>query len=493
MEAMPPSFIDTVEQALGGMDAGVHAVSEANLIRIIDTPHVWGRPMTSSGVSALAAQSVQDMAGIVESIIAGANQHVDIVSLNPPLGVFQKAVENGLAKLAQRIGTAPITIRFLFGYVMLYDTVTKFQERLATFCKENKLPVQTMTILVGQLSTSLAGASWNHAKIVAADGSVALVGGHNLWDGAYGSYPPVHDISVEVRGGAAAHAQQFAEFLWRKGENLLIVKRINQSFALAALAAGTARDQVTLTHPAVPQTQVQQEGGEGWAPGRVLSLGRGGVLGQNASDVAKEQVIKGARSSLYICQQDLMFTGANKEREHLVCHWIAEALLASDTLKVNVVVSPLDAAGGGQQYSWGNGASGTNEFLRRLITEKAASKTKAGGANERLAVAPFCFNEVKFTAEGTDYKWPDPPSGSRCGRMGTVVPTPAIFSSDPAPGNHAKVYIADESCYYVGSDNLYPHNLMEFGYLVEGKAATDLVRDYWNQVWAYSAPHAYKK
>jgi phosphatidylserine/phosphatidylglycerophosphate/cardiolipin synthase-like enzyme len=57
--------------------------------------------------------------------------------------------------------------------------------------------------------------------------------------------------------------------------------------------------------------------------------------------------------------------------------------------------------------------------------------------------------------------------------------------------NHAKVYIIDDAVFYVGSDNLYPNNQQEFGYLVEGSTATArFVTDYWDKLWRYSGRYA---
>ncbi len=37
----------------------MHAISAYNEIQVIDTPHVWGRPMTEEGVAATAGGSVR--------------------------------------------------------------------------------------------------------------------------------------------------------------------------------------------------------------------------------------------------------------------------------------------------------------------------------------------------------------------------------------------------------------------------------------------------
>ena len=44
-----------------------------------------------------------------------------------------------------------------------------------------------------------------------------------------------------------------------------------------------------------------------------------------------------------------------------------------------------------------------------------------------------------------------------------------------------------KAIYYVGSDNLYPHDLFEFGYMVDDIAANKQMYDnYWTNVWKYS-------
>ncbi len=158
-------------------------------------------------------------------------------------------------------------------------------------------------------------------------------------------------------------------------------------------------------------------------------------------------------------------------------------------LVVQIVVSPIDASGAGDQYSWGSGAVGTHKLLCELIRQYDADGMTKSSAVERLHVAPFCFTTVSFQAEGSDYHWPDVPKKVWAGRFGTTVPTPSVISYVPAPGNHAKAFIADDSVFYVGSDNLYPHNLAEFGYLVEGEPVAVFLEHYWDQVWRYSKGH----
>jgi phosphatidylserine/phosphatidylglycerophosphate/cardiolipin synthase-like enzyme len=52
---------------------------------------------------------------------------------------------------------------------------------------------------------------------------------------------------------------------------------------------------------------------------------------------------------------------------------------------------------------------------------------------------------------------------------------------------HAKFWMVDERAFYIGSENLYPAELQEFGYIVEDRsAAAQVRRDYWDQAWKWS-------
>ena len=48
--------------------------------------------------------------------------------------------------------------------------------------------------------------------------------------------------------------------------------------------------------------------------------------------------------------------------------------------------------------------------------------------------------------------------------------------------------MVDDRAFHVGSDNLYPHNLQEFGYLVESASlASEVLTAYWEPLWRFSS------
>jgi hypothetical protein len=47
--------------------------------------------------------------------------------------------------------------------------------------------------------------------------------------------------------------------------------------------------------------------------------------------------------------------------------------------------------------------------------------------------------------------------------------------------------MVDDRLFYIGSDNVYPVNLQEFGYIVDDRrAAAEVLEAYWNTLWQWS-------
>ena len=69
-----------------------------------------------------------------------------------------------------------------------------------------------------------------------------------------------------------------------------------------------------------------------------------------------------------------------------------------------------------------------------------------------------------------------------------------LHSSANVPAyNHSKIYIVDERCFYIGSDNFYVSltdlGLPEFGYLIEDHAQTQsFINNYWARAWRNAKP-----
>jgi murine toxin len=263
---------------------------------------------------------------------------------------------------------------------------------------------------------------------------------------------------------------------------------------------------------------------------RMLSVGKYWV-GLNkdtdflkGSELMKKNLIMNATSSIRMSQMDLISAWKKNWSDHVVCHWIIDSLLLNKYLKVEIVVSPLDAGAGaeGDQYSFGSGARRTFELMEYYMMHEVDTDAPISdptgeriNALKRLFVAPLFYTDqvpANKLVEGDTYKWPDlteaghtltlkqpplseqPPVAGIIGHPARAVADAGGFARaavESAPGNHAKIMIIDDELYVVGSDNLYPGNLSEFNYLIEGvDAVNELINSYWKPLWQYSSPHA---
>ncbi|WP_345829024.1 phospholipase [Erwinia sp. HDF1-3R] len=421
--------------------------------------------------------------------------------------------------------------------------------------------------------------TWNHVKVIAIDGSETLAGGHNLKMDLLTSYPPVHDISAVIHGQAALGSQLYLNELWSCGRDLLSKnfldtnklswRDVTSSQIADPLAQGTkgyhtlqqrwdyliklhqnftVHDNLTgdvsyrkdanvddfkaplfeLPQPYTTYTNIN----EYRLADRVLCLGKYWTGPNNDDDfkigaeVMKETLIKGAKKIIRMSQQDLISAWKNNWKEHHVCIWLIEALLANPELEVQVIVSPLDASAGssGDQYSFGSGSQRTMDLFRYYMTHDVETDklipdpdAKIASALTRIKIAPLYFTDKvdkNHQLEGVNYKWPDAPENSYTATLKrpplTVQPPSKgnIGSSamalihasgffypkvTPAPGNHAKITIIDDELYLIGSDNMYPGYLSEIDFMIEGKQAVDeLLKSYWHPIWKYSSQHAAK-
>jgi phosphatidylserine/phosphatidylglycerophosphate/cardiolipin synthase-like enzyme len=609
------SKIDVVRQNVQNY---FNHLSGPSYVRILDTPHVWGMQSGKAIMPQALARQAEFERAIVE-IIQKSRYRCDLSSLNSPDPDWVRAILGAMdTALTKKTGTTESTqFRFLFGQTPLFllspltdpANYTEFKGALVRLVRTRsgfwerkpeiwmgrfyRLEEGILSALKAKIfgdtiiSSDDTKMTWNHTKIIAVDGTEALVGGHNLNMDLFRSYPPVHDVSVVVHGEAAYGSQLFLNKMWECGNDLLTKEyldvgklswingdsdRTKPTDPLRATGAASymsncqkkliklheagvqnaiadvpisntsnapqdirAQDLQTLTdlkedvfQERIIYSQYDKFNDYKLAT-RILAVGKywAGPKDtdyQKASEVMKEQLIKNATRTICMSQMDLISAWKKNWSDHVVCIWIMDALLANKNLRVYVVVSPLDAGAGveGDQYSFGSGAGRTFDLIKYYMAHNAqtdAALDDRDGARadalKRLYIAPFYFTDlisVEQTIEGVTYKWPDlpaegytatlkqkpliekPPSKGVIGSaaLSVINASGYIYDKVPsAPGNHAKIMIADDELYVVGSDNLYPGSLSEFNYLVEGeKAVKELLESYWTPLWRYSGPHA---
>jgi hypothetical protein len=214
--------------------------------------------------------------------------------------------------------------------------------------------------------------------------------------------------------------------------------------------------------PAVATTAEQRR--SGGTP--ILAVGRlaAGITTDfaNQSELARDLVLASARNTVFISQQDFGFTlgrAAPIYPESTIERLID--FIDQRNGQVYIVLSNPGAVGNsGSTYY--NGVS-LADFAHHL--QDVARQRTGHAMDDRLCrnlhLAPLRF--------GPDAAWPH-------GR---------------AFANHAKLWMVDERTFYIGSDNFYPVNLQEFGYIVDDRAAAaQLVEAYWRPLWQWSSAAA---
>jgi hypothetical protein len=395
----------------------------------------------------------------VYDIVVSARHAVDIALLQPPMDQrFRAGLRNAVTFLAHS-GRA-VTMRVIVGDYPPEGT------DLAAFANDLSRDVGAvrgshLRLYVGMIRScngepSCGALSWNHAKIVAADGARALVGSHNFWSADQLDSQPVADLSMRVEGSAARDAHHFADALWSYVCSRPPQDPSNQALLFLprkAIAPGCLQ---TIRLPALKKVVGHI---------RILSVGRlGAGLTPRFADqslIARDLFLGAATKTLRFVQQDVAFSFTGTAADRI---WPDTAL--------ERIVDLITERGGDAYIVLSNpGAKGpVGNYSNDIPLEAVAAKIKAvavsKGMNDAALVKLLCQHlhlaPLRF---GPDDSWPD----------GKPI------------GVHAKLWIVDDRAFYIGSENLYPVELQEFGYVVENAAATATVlHDYWDKVWAWS-------
>jgi len=433
---------------------------------------MWPAPDDRRGRARKVCMGHSDELAVrLHDLVAGARQRVDIAMLQPPADArFLGALRDALLSLA--LSGRRVTVRIVIGqYPPTNVDAAAFLMSLVS--KIEDAPRARLTVSVAAMRSCVVfedcdSFSWNHAKIVSVDGVDAMVGGHNMWSKDYLIEAPVHDLSMRVHGPAAASASRFVGRLWD-----YVCANLDKKPAIT-LSNFSTYQSVSAENCPAQETVLPQPGGSGGLP--ILGVGRmgAGVTKEfaNQSELARDLMFGSAHQSIRMVQQDLGFTmgRADKLFPESSLGKIVTFLLRREG-DVYIVLSNEGAVGkSGSTYSNDVSLKDVARHLRELVQRRI----DAADPKERYQVR----------------KGPDPINALLCERVHLA---PFRFGPDDKwPGgvpiaNHAKFWMVDDRTFYVGSDNMYPVNLQEFGYVVDDrKAAAELKASYWDPLWQWS-------
>ncbi|MFD8086460.1 phospholipase [Kitasatospora sp. NPDC059722] len=489
-------YLDAVEATLRqvspGLDGSVWQRTAGNRLDapaddpgawLLQTPGCWGDP------SCTDRPGTRRLLDKMRENISRATRTVDISTLAPfPDGAFQDAIAAGL-KASVAAGNRP-HVRVLAGAAPLLNIgalPSKYRDDLVARLGD---AASAVTLEVASMTTSKTAFSWNHSKLLVVDGRTVITGGINNWKKDYlDTGHPVSDVDLALNGPAAASAGAYLDTLWDW------TCRNTGTFSAAWFAS-------TGGTPCTPDLEQRLNPAAEDAPatGGVPVIAVGGLgVGIRASDPASayrpgdlpdpadvkcgpvglhdntngdrdyetvnpeenalRALVGAAGSHIEISQQDLNGTCPPMPHYDARLYDLLAAKLA-DGVKVRIVVS--DPANRGAVGSGGySQIKSLNEISDVLKARLAARLGDQGQARTAM-----CRNL----------------------QLASFRATPAATWADGHPyALHHKLVSVDGSAFYIGSKNLYPAWLQDFGYVVEDRAAAgQLDAQLLSPQWQYS-------
>lgn len=246
----------------------------------------------------------------IHELVASARQTIDIVQLQPaPDGRFVAALRAAITQIAY--SRRPVEVRFLIGQFPPKGVdAAALLEELVSGARD--IPGSRVSVSVAAMRSCTAfetcnSLSWSHGKFIVVDDREALVGGHNLWTEDYLTDNPVHDLSMQVRGPAAASASRFADRMWR-----FVCDNVGQKASISLVSFAAGEGEPGQRCPPAFAAQCRQSRSVAVAGSlEVMAIGRlgSGITEDfaNQSELARDLMFGAARKNIYLAQQDLGF------------------------------------------------------------------------------------------------------------------------------------------------------------------------------------------
>ncbi|MFP2925530.1 Vps62-related protein [Pyxidicoccus sp. 3LG] len=406
-----------------------------------------------------------------KTMVAG-DYYVDVTALKKVTGPFLAATRNAIGYLSRKSG--PPRVRILLGDALQNSwspcsfgvDATSLLQQLT----QKVSPGSGIQVYLGSMRSGIK--SWNHSKIVAADGRDALVGGHNTWEHSYLADNPVFDVSMKVRGSAAASAQYYANTLWDRTWTLRTSGSGCAGAQVKLYENGSIQDATSAPSGFNESHHVQTSGGT--IP--VLAIGRLGTNldGGNGdqSDKAILALIRQARSSVYMSLQDIGPPDLFFRTSEVWIGWpkqlFSEIGMALKRGVVFRVVLSNPSASYGHSYNW------TLQYVMRRLYDTLWYEFPSADKLKQALCKNFQLATLRYSPTENEYPHSDvDQNNEETGRKGIA--------------NHAKSILVDQRLFFMSSQNLYVSDLSEFGYIVEhADTAAAYYSSYWSPLWQNS-------
>lgn len=420
---------------------------------------------------------------IMGDILSRTQVWADVLSLGPPDGRFMTAFQGALSKIAENAAgkDTPVIIRMMFGNIVgMPVNCNGIRDQLTQDLPDDA----NIQFWVGAWRR---GCSWNHSKIIAVDGKHLHTGGHNMWDGHYLEFDPVHDLSLEMEGEVAYDGHLFANRQWDFLESRQETFWGTVGSKLPDSMPQIAKVRVIISewpegeaseHPPEFRTQNVKSVAEADGPLEdtvpIITMGRYGCLTHKdrPSDAAFLAMLGSAQKIIHLAIQDLGPVCIPHLNVGLPgCVWpndylnVLAKVLWERGVDVEIVLSNPHSIPGGlspMEANYGNGWSCVDvaaEIIKRI------KKQYPDAEDSELRTKIEDNLRITFIREELGSTWNDGMS----------------------LGMHAKHFIVDDVATYVGSQNLYMCDLAEWGVVIDDVEQTKKFMDtYWNPLWKHS-------
>ncbi|KAK5454973.1 hypothetical protein LTS15_005693 [Exophiala xenobiotica] len=431
----------------------------------------------------------------IYKVITSAEKFVDFMTLlSMPTGEFLVAIRNAITFLSKKPQAQNITIRFLFGNSSAPPSSNSNSTTEVLQALVRDVTSSNMKVYVGYANGSPFG--WSHTKLVAADGNMALVGGHNCWSDDYLGDNPVQDVSMLLSGLAATDAHQYADCMWDTlvkdswtvefptyGFEVInypidVVPETRTSivsFTMPNMVIQTAYNALPISRAfAVAVGEQKHVSGRTSGTGvPVLSVARDlrADWGTAASDQAFNVLIDSASTSIHISAQMMKndrkqygFDVPGPDWNDEFMNALARALVRGVSVKIFMSNASLGSGTSGKDGYQGDPPGEVVGQLQGRIIGKTPSE-----------IGTIISSRLKVQSFPPATTWGFSPTDDGC-------------------KNHAKMMVIDSCAVSIGSQNFYPTSwarLAEYTYIFEDATrATEVIRNLFTPMenWCLSPP-----
>ena len=425
--------------------------------------------------------------------IESATYSVDIVQLGdgngPSREEFTDMLKNALYKLAKRSIALnhEIDVRILEGSYTPYTVQQNiFQQqsaelmqlsytRLATYVKNlvknlpqnNKLKISVANMRSCQpgycfnSGDFLFDFAWNHGKFTNVDNYDLITGGENYFGEDYFGDNPVSDSSIELVGPIANSATEYANVLWNY-VNSNQGHTVNYCYTYAN--GKTTNDCMVNINPAITNDRYPAYSGLTVKAMSATKLNHK-VLDDDAdqSEIARVYAFKNATATIKISQEAIFNQGVGYliiKRPILppvttvdgnVIQALAYAIHVNK-VNVSIITSNLNAT----NYPSYVDLNYIHNGIRDSLLEQFPSETSQDAEAELktlLHLANIDFDQTN----NTNIR------------------------------NHNKFWMVDDHLFYLGSHNIYPSALQQYGVIIDSSAAgLEMNNKFWTPMWTNS-------